>query len=99
MIKHVVCFKLAEPSEDSLKKTRDILLSMKGNVPMLRDIEVGVDFLHSSRSYDIILIVTLDSKEDLDKYQNDPYHCDVVKRYMHSVASSSIALDWVVGEK
>ena len=96
MIKHVVCFKLAEPTEELLKNTKDILLSMKGNVPMLRDIEVGVDFLHSSRSYDIILIVTLDSRDDLDKYQNDPYHCDVVKRHMHSVASSSIALDWTV---
>ena len=94
MIKHVVCFKLSEPSKELLEKTKGILLSMKGNVPMLRDIEVGVDFLHSPRSYDIILIVTLDSKEDLDKYQNDPYHCDVVKRHMHSVASSSIALDW-----
>ena len=67
---------------------------MKGNVPMLRDIEVGVDFLHSPRSYDIILIVTLDDKKALNDYQNDPYHCDVVKRHMHSVASSSIALDW-----
>ena len=98
MIKHVVCFKLQEPTEELLKKTKDILLSMRGNVPMLRDIEVGVDFLHSARSYDIILIVTLDSKEDLDKYQNDPYHCDVVKRHMHSVAVSSIALDWEIGE-
>ena len=44
--------------------------------------------------YDIILIVTLDDKKALDDYQNDPYHCDVVKRHMHSVASSSIALDW-----
>ena len=94
MIKHVVCFKLADPSEELLKKTKEILLSMKGNVPMLRDIEVGVDFLHSARSYDIILIVTLDDKKALDDYQNDPYHCDVVKRHMHSVASSSIALDW-----
>ena len=94
MIKHVVCFKLAEPNEELLKKTKEILLSMKGNVPMLRDIEVGVDFLHSQRSYDIILIVTLDDKKALDDYQNDPYHCDVVKRHMHSVASSSIALDW-----
>ena len=35
MIKHVVCFKLAKPSEELLKKTKEILLSMKGNVPML----------------------------------------------------------------
>lgn len=98
MIKHVVCFKLKDPNEKLLKETKDILLSMKGNVPMLKDIEVGVDFLHSPRSYDIILIVTLDDKDDLEKYQNDPYHCDVVKRHMHSVASSSIALDWTIGE-
>ena len=94
MIKHVVCFKLDNPTNELLEKTKNILLSMKGNVPMLRDIEVGVDFLHSPRSYDIILIVTLDDKKALEDYQNDPYHCDVVKRHMHSVASSSIALDW-----
>ena len=67
---------------------------MKGNVPMLRDIEVGVDFLHSARSYDVILQVWLDNKEDLDAYQNDPYHCSVVKTHMHSIASSSIAIDY-----
>ena len=94
MIKHVVCFKLENPTNELLEKTKNILLSMKGNVPMLRDIEVGVDFLHSPRSYDIILIVKLDDKKALDEYQNDPYHCDVVKRHMHSVAVSSIALDW-----
>ena len=94
MIKHIVCFKLANPTEELLKKTKDILLSMKGNVPMLRDIEVGVDFLHSARSYDVILQVWLDNKEDLDAYQNDPYHCIVVKTHMHSVASSSIAIDY-----
>ena len=94
MIKHIVCFKLANPTEELLKKTKDILLSMKGNVPMLRDIEVGVDFLHSPRSYDIILQVWLDNREELDAYQNDPYHCGVVKTHMHSVASSSIAIDY-----
>lgn len=94
MIKHIVCFKLANPTEELLKKTKDILLSMKGNVPMLRDIEVGVDFLHSARSYDVILQVWLDNKEDLDAYQNDPYHCSVVKTHMHSIASSSIAIDY-----
>ena len=94
MIKHVVCFKLDNPTNELLEKTKNILLSMKGNVPMLRDIEVGVDFLHSPRSYDIILIVKLDDKKALDEDQNDSYHCDVVKRHMHSVAASSIALDW-----
>lgn len=48
----------------------------------------------SDRSYDVILQVTLNSRDDLDIYQNDKYHCDVVKEYMHKVAVSSIAVDY-----
>ena len=94
MIKHIVCFKLKDNSEEMLKKTKDILLSMQGNVPMLRGIEVGVDFLHSQRSYDIILQTLLDDEKALDDYQNDDYHCNVVKKHMHSVAESSVAIDY-----
>ena len=94
MIKHIVCFKLKDNSEDMLNKTKDILLSMNGKVPMLRGIEVGVDFLHSERSYDIILQVLLDDEKALDDYQKDEHHCGVVKKHMHSVAQSSVAVDY-----
>lgn len=94
MIKHIVCFKLKDNSKENCEKTRDILLSMEGNVPMLRGIEVGVDFLHSERSYDIILQVLLDSPEALEEYQNDPYHCGVVKKHMHAVREASVAVDY-----
>ncbi len=94
MIKHIVCFKLKDNSEEMLNKTRLILMSMKDNVPMIKDIEVGVDFLHSPRSYDIFLAVTLDSREALDEYQKDTYHVEVVKKHMHQVMESSVALDF-----
>ncbi|MBE6742432.1 MAG: Dabb family protein [Ruminococcaceae bacterium] len=94
MIKHIVCFKLKENSEAEVKKAADILLSMKNNVSLLRGIEVGVDFLHSPRSYDIILQVLLDDEKALDDYQNNEYHCSVVKKHMHSVAESSVAIDY-----
>ena len=69
---------------------------MKGNVPLLRGIEVGVDILRSARSYDVMLEVLLDDMAALDAYQVDPYHVDVVKKHMHAVAESSIALDMEV---
>ena len=56
MIKHIVCFKLKNDSIELRKKTKDILLSMQGRVPMLLDLKVGVDFLSSTRSYDLSLI-------------------------------------------
>lgn len=94
MIRHVVCFKLKDNSMEACKVARDILLSMKGNVPLVRDISVGVDFLHSPRSYDLILQVTLDNREALNDYQEDAYHVSVVKKHMHAVAESSIAIDY-----
>lgn len=94
MIKHIVCFKLKDNSKENCAKTAEILMSMKDNVPMLTDIEVGVDFLHSQRSYDIILQVTLENREMLEKYQNDEYHCSVVKKHMHAVQECSVAIDY-----
>lgn len=93
MIKHVVCFKLKNNSEQECKKAADLLRTMKNKVPIIEDIFVGVDLLHSDRSYDIILEVTLKDMATLDAYQNDEYHCNVIKTYMHSVRESSIALD------
>ena len=96
MIKHIVCFKLKDNSEEQCKRAADILLSMKDNVSLLRGIEVGIDFLHSPRSYDIILQVLLDDEKALDDYQNDEYHCSVVKKHMHAVAESSVAIDYYI---
>lgn len=94
MIKHTVCFKLKDNSKEMCDKTAEILRSMDGNVPMLKGIEVGVDFLHSQRSYDIILTVTLEDDKQLEAYQNDEYHCNVVKKHMHSVTETSVAVDY-----
>lgn len=95
MLKHIVCFKLADNSISECEKAKDVLLSMKGNVPMIRDINVGIDVLHSPRSYDVILEVVLDDMNSLEAYQKDEYHCSVVKKHMHAVAETSISMDYI----
>lgn len=94
MIKHIVLFKLADNSPENCAKAREILLSMDGKVDLLRGITVGVDNLHSARSYDIALEVILDNMAALEAYQNDPYHCGVVKEHMHKAAEKSVAIDF-----
>lgn len=79
MIRHIVCFKLKEPTEENCREAARVLSSMRGQVEEIIDMEVGVDFLHSARSYDVILQVTLADREALDRYQNAPYHVNVVK--------------------
>ena len=73
---------------------KEVLMSMKGNVELLRDIEVGIDFLHSERSYDLILQVVVDDEKALEEYQQHPYHVSVVKKHMHAVRSASVAVDY-----
>lgn len=94
MIKHIVCFKLKNPTPEACEKCRDVLLSMKGNVPTLRGIEVGIDILHSGRSCDVVLLVDVEDRAALDEYANDKYHCEVVKTHMHSVCESSTTADF-----
>ena len=92
MIKHIVCFKLKDG--ESKEKAKEVLLSMKGTVPLLRGIEVGIDELRSDRSFDVILEVLLADFSALERYQKDEYHCNVVKKHMHAVAEKSISLDF-----
>ncbi|MBP3437318.1 MAG: Dabb family protein [Clostridia bacterium] len=92
MIKHIVCFKLK--AGESKEKVAEVLLSMEGNVPMMKGIEVGVDALGAARSYDVFLSVLLEDMDALAAYQADPYHCDVVKAHMHRVTESSVSVDY-----
>lgn len=94
LVKHVLFFKLTEYSEEGCKALRDMFLSMQGKVPQVIKVDSHVDFLRSARSFDVMLEVDLESPKALEDYQSDPYHCDVVKTYVHSVVSQSVAIDY-----
>ncbi|MGB4985283.1 MAG: Dabb family protein [Erysipelotrichaceae bacterium] len=95
MVKHVLFCKLKDYSVENANKLRDVFLSMKGNVPVIVDVKSEIDFLRSERSFDVMLEVTLNSREDLQVYAQDKYHCEVVKTYVHSViACTNVVVDY-----
>ena len=96
MIKHVVCFKLKDNSVDAVEKATNVLYGMVTKIPNIWGIEIGQDELHSERSYDIVLQVVVEDMKALDAYQNDPYHVNVVKKYMNEHAVSTITVDYEV---
>lgn len=93
MLTHVVMVKLKQADEQTLKKTKQVFENMEGKIPELRSIEVGIDILRSERSYDIVLITTFDSMEDMQAYQVHPVHKEVIE-YLNTVKESSIAVDY-----
>jgi len=66
---------------------------MKGKISQLRFLEVGVDVLHSERSYDLALVTKFDSLEDMKTYQANPVHIEVSK-YITSIRESAVAVDY-----
>lgn len=92
MIRHVVCFRMKEGC--SAGEAKEMLLSMRGREETALSVEVGVDTLHSPRSYDLILIVTLEDFAALERYQTQGYHAHTVEPYMHSVTAGSVSVDY-----
>jgi len=95
MLRHVVFFKLKNPTPETLQETKDVLMNMKGKIPELLDIEVGIDVLRSERSYDVALITTFESLDAMNAYQVHPLHQEV-GRFIASVRESAVAVDYEV---
>ena len=91
MITHIVFFKLKD--KHNAKKTSEVLLGLNGKIPQLRHLEVGIDILHSDRSYDLALLTKFNSLEDMKAYQIHPVH-EEVSNYMASVRDSSVTVDY-----
>ena len=77
---HIVFFKLKESTPENQDQLAAILNKMQGKIDLVHEMEVGKDFLHSDRSFDVALIVRLD-KENLDAYQNNSLHCACKKEF------------------
>lgn len=96
MVKHVVLFRFKAESKNQIEKAKEVLLSMQGNVPTAKQITVHLDELKTARSYDIMLEVIVDNFTALEAYQADPYHCGVVKEFMHTHSESSVTMDFTI---
>jgi len=93
VITHIVLFKLLHPSPERVEEGRKLLAGMAGKIPQLRHLEVGVNMVHTDRSYDLAMLARFDSLEDLQAYQNHPVHVDVVCS-LQSLRQAAIAVDY-----
>lgn len=93
MVRHIVCIKLIDASVANMSEAKRILMSMVGKVPTAIEVNVSIDELRSERSYDVMLDVVVENWAKLDEYQSDPYHCNIVKKYLQSVMQNSITID------
>ena len=96
MIVHIVMFKFKEEGKDTnLKKVKDKLLQLEKDLDIVKQMEVGIDFVGSERSYDLVLYSKFDSKEDLSTYATHKKHLEVVK-FIKEVTIDIKAVDYIL---
>ncbi len=94
MFTHIVFFKLTDVTQENIEKVKNLLLAMDGQIPELKYIEVGVDVLHTGRSFDIALTTKFESKDAMDAYQVHPFHVNHVLADLKPMLKASAAVDY-----
>lgn len=93
MFHHVVLIRLKDATPELREEVRCKLLGMRGRIEPLKSIEVGVDVVHSERSFDVALLTAFESLSDMKAYQVHPLHQEVLA-YLKLVSDSSITVDF-----
>lgn len=84
MVKHVVMWRLKELAEGADKATNTLrikreLEALRGRIPGLLSLEVGVDVERSSAAFDVVLLSEFESPAALAAYQVHPLHARVAE--------------------
>lgn len=98
MIKHIVMWKLKENAEGNLKWTNAALIKkglegLKGKVPQIKNIQVGIAYRHENEDWDVVLISEFETLKDLKEYQNHPEH-NIVNEFIKKVKSERACVDF-----
>lgn len=98
MIKHIVFWKLKPEAEGACAavnaaKAKQCLESLHGQIPGLLHIEVGIDFLRSADSSDIVMYSEFESREALDAYHHHPAHV-AIKGFIGAIRCERRVVDY-----
>ena len=77
MIVNNLLIKLKDNSREKLEEAKNVLSGLKGNIPVLLDSRVEVDINAGKSSYDIMVINSFNSPDDLQTYLDHPVHVKV----------------------
>jgi hypothetical protein len=98
MIKHIVLWKLKPSAEGSsaepnARAVKARLETLRGRIPGLRHLEVGIDCNRSEAAYDVALYSEFETRADLDAYQAHPDH-QAVAAFIARVRAERVVVDY-----
>ncbi|MCK5267949.1 MAG: Dabb family protein [Spirochaetes bacterium] len=100
MLKHIVMWKVKNDSNETqfkqdLMKFKERLEALKGFIPEIMELEVGIDINRSDKAFDILLYTVFKDAAALDTYQKHPEHVKV-KDFITGLAYDRAVVDYLI---
>lgn len=100
MVKHIVLWRLkpeahGRPAADNARAIKEQLEALRGRIPGLLRLEVGIDFSREETSSDVVLVSEFESRAALDAYQVHPAH-EAVKGFILEARSERRLVDYEI---
>lgn len=93
MITHIVMMKFKPEHQADIPAVKERLLTLPGQIELIRHYEVGLNVLPSDRAWDLVIYSKFDSLEDLAQYDQHPAHQEVVA-YLRPLRSHISSVDY-----
>jgi hypothetical protein len=98
MLTHIVFWKLKDEADGHSKaeiasRLKHDLEALRGAVPGVRAIEVGIDVNRSEAAYDVALYSVFSDAAALEAYQRHPKHQEIVK-FLAGVRTARAVVDY-----
>lgn len=100
MVKHIVMWKLRDQAEgasreENARKLKSTLEALTGKIKQIVELEVGFQMKPDESAYDVVLVTSFQTREDLDLYQKHPDH-QVVAAFVKKIVSDRKVVDYEV---
>jgi hypothetical protein len=95
MIKHIVFFKFQENIKENQLLLKQKLDNLKDKIPQIIDYEVGINIVDTQRAYDVSLISSFSTKDDLKQYAINPLHLEVID-FIKSINTITKVVDYEI---
>jgi hypothetical protein len=101
MIRHVVMWRLRAVDPDEKRAACQLVKrafeSLRGRIPGMRHLEIGIDQSNVDYACDIILMSDFESAEALAAYGKHPEHLRV-RSELHDIRTARHQVDYVIGD-
>ncbi|HIK09002.1 MAG TPA: Dabb family protein [Oscillatoriaceae cyanobacterium M33_DOE_052] len=100
MIKHIVMWRLKDEAagfsmEENASQIKEMLENLKGVIPEILHLEVGMNVLASPAAYEVALYSEFASLEALAAYQRHPEH-EKCKEFIGQITKERAVVDYEV---